>query len=678
MDWKKKLKFILITSAFAILILIVLSNVVKMTQVSEKDFKTYRQGLEYFNKKDFENAYFNFSNVSKTSAIYEIALLRQAMSADELNDSSTASKKYRMFIEKYPDSIFIQKAYYSLAQNCFREKDYNRAEKEFNDIRKFFKDSEYKIASSYYLGIIYSEKSKEEKDEKNILETKIKAKNYFNEYLKDAPSGRLSLNCIDSILALNIPLNQNDYYNIAVSYYKNGLIKHAYDYFNKAYMSASWGYLSLIYKKQGNYNKSREIFEYNYPQYGKNLDDDTLHAVIENYALIYPQGAKSGWYRVLELSEPEKAKGADYALYRLTKLENEQIRNNLYERIYTQYPSGKYAPDALSNLFWYAYQNRQYKKAFYLGQIHMKNYPNTISAPFVMFWTAKLCEKTGNRNEAKGLYQKIITKYPDDYYAYRASKHTNYTQNPNWDTKSSHRLPEKKQIIQFPFNHTGIPEDNIKLINTIIKLNDYKLLGEIDRENKAVQSWINYKERKYSTAAALARDAIAEYEQKPDFSDSIYKLAYQLHYQEIINENAKMFILDPYLITALIREESYFNPDAQSAAGARGLMQLMPSTAAYIAGKNNINYQGKSTLFNPEKNIKLGSAYLDYAKTKLQENDLLAVASYNGGPNAVRNWKNNLTYKNFDEFVEHIPYPETREYVKKVYRSYWVYLNIYK
>ena len=158
MDWKKKLKFVFITSAFAVLILIVLSNVVKMTQVSEKDFKTYRQGLEYLNKKDYENAYFNFSNVSRTSAIYEIALLRQALCADELNDSQTASKKFRMFIEKYPESMFVQKAYYALAQNYFREKEYTKAEKTFNDIKKNFKESEYKTASNYYLGVIYKQK----------------------------------------------------------------------------------------------------------------------------------------------------------------------------------------------------------------------------------------------------------------------------------------------------------------------------------------------------------------------------------------------------------------------------------------------------------------------------------------------------------------------------------------
>ena len=677
MDWKQKLKFILITSAFAVLISIVLSNVVKMTQVSEKDFKTYRQGLEYFNKKDFENAYFNFSNVSKTSALYEIALLRQAMSADELNDSQTAEKKYRMFIEKYPESMFIQKAYYSLAQNSFRQKDYVRAEKAFNDIRKIFKDSEYSTASGYYLGMIYSEKAKEEKDEKNILDKKEKAKTFFDEYLEQSPDGRLSINCTDAIMSLEIPLNQKDYYLIGRTYYKNGLIKQAYECLNNSYMASSWGYLCLIYTQKGDYEKSREIFENNYPKYFKNLDDDLLQKVIENYVQIYPQGIKAGWYKALELSESSKAKGEDFILYRLTKLENEQVKNNLYERIYTKFPTGKYASDALSNLFWEAYKTHQNKKAFILGQTHIKTYPNTVSAPFVMFWTAKLAEKTVSRNEAKGLYQKIITKYPDSYYAYRASKHISNSHNPNWNTKYSQRLPEKRQTIAFPFSHTNISEDNEKLINTILKLNDYKLLGEIDKENKAVQSWINYKEENYSTAALLARNVLEESEIRPDFSDSLYKLAYQLHYQEIINENAKEFILDPYLVTALIREESYFNPKAQSVAGARGLMQLMPSTASYIAAKNGIIYTGTGSLFSPETNINLGCAYLDYAKTKLHENDMLAIASYNGGPNAVRSWKDNLTYKNFDEFVENIPYPETRDYVKKVYRSYWVYINVY-
>lgn len=690
LDWKKKLKFAAITAAFAVLILIVLSNVVKMTQVSEKDIKTYKQGLYYAKTKDFENAYFNFSNVSKNSAIYEIALLRQGLCADELNDYETASKKYRLFIERYPESIFIKKAYYSLAQNYFRAKDYNKAEKTFNYIKKNFKEDDYKTAANYYLGVIFKEKALEKlnnaKDEqektlllsdKEVLENKQKAKKYFMEYLQYAPQGRLSLNSISEAISLQIPFSQRDYYLIGKSYFKNGYTKSAYDYLNKSYMSSSWAYLAEIYRIQGNYKKHKDIFENNYIKYSKNIDNDDLITIIDNYALSYPNGQKQGLYNVLTLAEKSKAQGQDYILYKLARLENKDTSHNLYNRIYKEFPQGQYASDALSNLFWNAYQNGNYTEAFRLGTIHVRDYQGTIAAPKILFWMGKIAERQGNINEAKGFFARILENYPDDYYAYRASKHINSSHNRSWRTKSSHRLPEKEQVINFPIKMAGMSDDSITLINAITKLNDYSLLAEADKENKAIQSWINYKDGKFATAALLARDAISETTVKPDFTDNIYKLAYQLHYQETINDCAKRYILDPYLITALIREESYFNTKAQSSAGATGLMQLMPATASYIASKNNIRYQGQKSLFNPDINIELGSAYLDYAKTKLYENDLLAVASYNGGPNAVRSWKNNMNYKNFDEFIENIPYPETRDYIKKVFRSYWVYLNVY-
>lgn len=652
-----------------------------MTRVTEKDFKTYNQGLEYLNSGDYENAYFNFSNVSKNSAIYEIALLRQAICADELNDSQTASKKYRLFIEKYPDSIFIQKAYYALAQNYFKEKDFNRAEKAFNNIKKNFKDTEYTKAANYYLGLIYKNRLEEEKNEKDIETKKQKAKTFFAQYLEEAPDGRFAMDCVKEIKALNTILSQKDCYLIGQTYFKNGYLKSAYDSFNKSYMSSGWGYLSLIYKQQGDYKKSREIFETNYPKYAGNLDKDTLYNVIENYALINPSGTKAGWENALALASKAEtiteAKGEDYILYRLTKYETNNAKNSLYRQIYTKHAQGDFASDAISNLFWSAYTQDDFQEAKMLGTIHLRDYQNTISSPKMMFWMAKLSEREGNRNEAKGFYQRLIQKYPDSYYAYRASKHLSYSKFPDWKTKSSHRLPEKTMIVEFPYVHAQISDDNMSIVNTILKLNDYKLLSEIDRENKAIQSWINYKEQKYATSAAQARDYLADLEIKPDFSDSIYKLAYQLHYQDTINDYAKLYSLDPYLITALIREESYFNPKARSFAGASGLMQLMPSTASYIANRRGISYNGTASLEKPQVNIHLGCAYLNDAKQSLHNDDLLAVASYNGGPNAVKSWKNSLNYKNFDEFIENIPYPETRDYVKKVYRSYWVYLNVY-
>lgn len=105
-------------------------------------------------------------------------------------------------------------------------------------------------------------------------------------------------------------------------------------------------------------------------------------------------------------------------------------------------------------------------------------------------------------------------------------------------------------------------------------------------------------------------------------------------------------------------------------------MQLMPSTASYIASKSGIPFSS-SKLYDPETNIELGCAYFRHIQKLLNDNDMLAVASYNGGPNAVRSWKNSLDYNNFDEFVESIPYSETRDYVKKVFRTYWIYTNMY-
>lgn len=648
-----------------------------MTRVSEKDFKTYKQGLEYAKSKDYENAYFNFSNVSKNSAIYEIALLRQALCADELNDSQTAIKKYRLFIEKYPDSIFIQKAYYALAQNYYKEKELNKAEKFFNDIKKNFKDTEYTKATNYYLGLIQKSRLDEEKNDKNTEEKKQKTKLFFMQYLELAPEGRFALNCIKETESLNTTLTAKEYYLIGQAYFKNGLFKSAYNNFNKSDMASSWGYLSLIYNKLGDYKKSKEIFETNYPKYAENPDKDLLHNVIENYVSLNPNGIKAGWQTVLKTAQKNRLRGEDYILYKLTKFENGDTKYNLYRQIYTKYPQGDFASDAVANLFWNAYSQNNFQEAKMLGTIHLRDYPHTNSSAQIIFWMGKLSEREGNRNEARSFFQKVIQKYPDSYYAYRASRHLSYAQNTDWKTKTTHRLPEKNSLIEFPYEQAQISDDNLSLLNTILKLNDYKLLLETSGENQAIQSWISYKEQKFATSALQAREYIANKEIKPDFSEPIYKLAYQLHYQDKINYYAKLYNLDSYLIAALIREESYFNKNAGSSVGAIGLMQLMPSTAIYISGKKSIPYNGLSSLYNPAININLGCAYLSDAKKSLHNNDMLAVASYNGGPNAVKTWKSSLNYRNFDEFIENIPYAETKDYVKKVYRSYWVYLNVY-
>jgi soluble lytic murein transglycosylase len=128
----------------------------------------------------------------------------------------------------------------------------------------------------------------------------------------------------------------------------------------------------------------------------------------------------------------------------------------------------------------------------------------------------------------------------------------------------------------------------------------------------------------------------------------------------------------------IIRTESTFNPEAQSPVGAIGLMQLMPSTAHDIGAKHGISGFNTSYLFNPELNIKLGNIYYSTIRNMLDKKDVSAVAAYNGGIGAVTKWKSNLKYNDTDEFVEQIPYEETKYYVERVFQSYWNYSRIYQ
>ena len=160
----------------------------------------------------------------------------------------------------------------------------------------------------------------------------------------------------------------------------------------------------------------------------------------------------------------------------------------------------------------------------------------------------------------------------------------------------------------------------------------------------------------------------------PDRNDVIWKLAYPVYYQKEINNYASQKELNNYLILALIKEESHFNPNIISPAGAVGLTQVMPSTAEMVAGKAYSNEE----LFNETLNINIGTSYFKYLLGELLNNEKMCVLAYNSGPNAVKKWFNENPNLNFDIMVEKIPYPETKYYIKKIYGAYWNYILTYE
>ena len=145
-------------------------------------------------------------------------------------------------------------------------------------------------------------------------------------------------------------------------------------------------------------------------------------------------------------------------------------------------------------------------------------------------------------------------------------------------------------------------------------------------------------------------------------------------YPDIKAWKPKRATVDYSLINAVIRQESAFSPSVKSSAGAMGLMQIMPGTAQHIRHKQGKRALPKSYVYRPDINVKLGQYYIGYLLEEFNGNLIYAIAAYNAGPGNVRKWiKRGLAENGPVAFVESIPFPETKKYVKKVMSNYWVY-----
>jgi soluble lytic murein transglycosylase len=143
-----------------------------------------------------------------------------------------------------------------------------------------------------------------------------------------------------------------------------------------------------------------------------------------------------------------------------------------------------------------------------------------------------------------------------------------------------------------------------------------------------------------------------------------------------VEKYAKQYGLDPYLVYAVIREESRFKSRALSRSFAYGLMQIIPSTGRKISRDLGLRYS-RWKMYNPRVNIQMGVYYLAVLIERFDGNVSLALAGYNGGPNRVNKLMKKYPEFDIDEFVEDIPLSETRNYVKKVMKSYYGYKRTY-
>jgi soluble lytic murein transglycosylase-like protein len=161
------------------------------------------------------------------------------------------------------------------------------------------------------------------------------------------------------------------------------------------------------------------------------------------------------------------------------------------------------------------------------------------------------------------------------------------------------------------------------------------------------------------------------------YKDYVYYMLYPYGFKEYIDKYSGEFNVDPLFVLAVIREESRFQPDAGSYAGALGLMQIIPKTGKGIASQLGISKFSNQMLLDPEVSIRMGSYYLSRQLESFNQNKYYACGAYNGGPGSMSKWISSWGDKDIDEFIEYVSYDETRNYIKKVMGSYFFYQMLY-
>lgn len=160
-------------------------------------------------------------------------------------------------------------------------------------------------------------------------------------------------------------------------------------------------------------------------------------------------------------------------------------------------------------------------------------------------------------------------------------------------------------------------------------------------------------------------------------SDWLGKWIYPIRYADDIAISAKNYKVDPYIIAAIIRVETNFNPNKVSKKGAVGLMQLMPNTAEWIVERAGYAAETTNSLHRADVNIEVGAWYLKSLYNQFDNNPIAVLVSYNAGPGNTRKWMDNGTWDGTIENIGQIPFGETRHYVQRVLYYYDKYAELY-
>ncbi len=361
-----------------------------------------------------------------------------------------------------------------------------------------------------------------------------------------------------------------------------------------------------------------------------------------------------------------------------------------------EYPDGDFRADAMFRLFWLARgEGRLQEGLTWLRRLESDyaTAPEVLELERSLYWQARTLEQLGARAEAVATWSKVVREHPASFYAMLARGRL-ATLDPAAAAAAEAMVPDAPTILPaLEVQVAGLlPDPRFHAALELLRLGLPKAAADeawrIDRkaararggpEAALAVAWLLDRADARQPAHHVARTEARELLRgRPELeSYAPYRIAYPLAFRDIIERHAARSGVEPDLMQALMREESSLDPNVVSWAGAIGLTQLMPATAREVARRLRLPVPSELSLRDPDLNVRIGTAYFGGLVKHWSGSLPLAVASYNAGEGAVGRWLKERGQLEVDEFVEEIPIKETRDYVKRVLRSYSAYRLTY-
>ena len=371
-------------------------------------------------------------------------------------------------------------------------------------------------------------------------------------------------------------------------------------------------------------------------------------------------------------------------------LHNFDSAARFYTELYTRLPSATNASYAHWKAAWLRMRLGETAQAGRLFEEQVTLYPASAEVPNALYWRGRLAEEEQDWNKARAYYQKLSDRFRFFYYAERARERLR-------DIRIDGTAPAVPLLSKIPpptppvrFNRSAAPADNLRVQKSFLLQNgglfdlaidelqaaytgDGSLwaAGEIARIYQATgRNWRAMQMLKKSVPGYFSFE-IADLPRP--FWEALFPRLYWPDIQKYSEENQ----LDPFLVAALIRQESEFHAGAVSRARALGLMQILPSTGRTLARQIKLRHFSTNMLLDPSVNVQMGTRYFRGLLDSQEGTPQYALAAYNAGPDRVAEWRAQDQYRDVNEFVESIPFTETREYVQAVLRNAIVYRRLY-